>query len=47
MQIDDESPKAIWDEMVRWAYDLPYEDAVAGNDVKWTVAVMRKLKNKR
>lgn len=49
MWTDDESLKAIWGEIVKWSFELMYENALAqgkDGDVDWS-AVMRKLKNKK
>lgn len=46
---DDESLKAIWNEIVSWTFDLLYENALAkGNSNKenWS-NTMKKIKNKK
>ena len=43
---DDESLKAIWNEIIHWTFDLLYENAMARGDDEWT-NVMKKLKNKK
>ena len=46
---EDESLKAIWNEIVSWTFDLLYENALAqGKDdnADWS-HVMKKLKNKK
>ena len=46
---DDESLKAIWDEIISWTFELLYENALAqGKDEKadWS-KVMKKIKNKK
>lgn len=49
MWTDDDSLKAIWSEIIKWSFELLYENALArgkDDDVDWT-AVMRKIKNKK
>ena len=46
---DDESLKAIWSEIIRWVFELLYENALSkGNpdNVNWS-SVMKKLKDKK
>jgi hypothetical protein len=46
---DDESLKAIWNEIISWTFDLLYENALAqgkDNDADWS-KVMKKIKNKK
>jgi len=46
---DDESLKAIWDEIISWTFELLYENALAqgkGNEANWS-NVMKKIKNKK
>lgn len=46
---DEDSLKAIWSEIIRWIFELLYENALSqGNndDVDWS-SVMKKLKNKK
>ena len=46
---DDESLKAIWNEIVSWSFELLYENALAqGKDsnADWS-KVMKKIKNKK
>ena len=46
---DDESLKAIWNEIISWTFELLYENALAqGNvdDEKWS-STMKKIKNKK
>jgi len=46
---DDDSLKAIWSEIIRWVFELLYENALSqGNsdNVDWS-SVMKKLKNKK
>lgn len=46
---DDESLKAIWNEIVGWTYDLLYENALAqgtSDDQNWS-NTMKKIKNKK
>ncbi|MDH3277732.1 MAG: hypothetical protein OEL77_06295 [Nitrosopumilus sp.] len=45
---DDESLKAIWDEIISWTFDLLYENALAQGDQEgnWS-DVMKKIKNKK
>ena len=46
---DDESLKAIWNEIVSWTFELLYENALAqGKDsnADWS-KVMKKIKNKK
>ena len=46
---DDESLKAIWNEIISWTFDLLYENALAqGNsfDENWS-NTMKKIKNKK
>lgn len=46
---DDESLKAIWNEIISWTFELLYENALAQgkeNDANWS-NVMKKIKNKK
>ena len=43
---DDDSLKAIWNEILKWIFELLYENAMAKDDESWG-NVMRKLKNKK
>ena len=46
---DDESLKAIWNEIIGWTFELLYENALAqGNidDKNWSTT-MKKIKNKK
>jgi hypothetical protein len=46
---DDESLKAIWSEIIRWVFELLYENALSkgkNDDVNWS-SVMKKLKDKK
>lgn len=45
---DEDSLKAIWGEIIRWVFDLLYENALSQgkNDVEWS-NVLKKLKNKK
>lgn len=46
---EDESLKAIWNEIISWTFELLYENALAqGKDVnaEWS-NVMKKIKNKK
>jgi hypothetical protein len=46
---DDESLKAIWNEIISWTFELLYENALAqgkDNDADWS-KVMKKIKNKK
>ena len=43
---DDNSLKAIWSEILKWTFELLYENAMAQDDEPWG-AVMKKLKNKK
>jgi len=43
---DDDSLKAIWSEILKWTFELLYENAMAQDDEPWG-AVMKKLKNKK
>ena len=43
---DDESLKAIWNEILAWTFELLYENAMSQDDVEWGT-VMKKLKNKK
>ena len=46
---DEESLKAIWDEIISWTFELLYENALAqgkDNEVNWS-SVMKKIKNKK
>lgn len=40
---DDESLKAIWDEIIKWMFDLLYENAMAQENDEWA-NVMKKLR---
>ena len=42
---DDDSLKAIWNEILKWIFELLYENAMVKDDESWG-NVMRKLKNK-
>ena len=46
---DDESLKAIWNEIISWTFELLYENALAqgkDDDTDWS-KVMKKIKNKK
>ena len=46
---DDESLKAIWNEIVSWTFDLLYENALAkgsSNEEHWS-STLKKIKNKK
>lgn len=46
---DDESLKAIWNEIISWTFDLLYENALAQGkdaDADWS-KVMKKIKDKK
>lgn len=46
---DDESLKAIWNEIISWTFELLYENALAqgkGGDENWS-NIMKKIKNKK
>lgn len=46
---DEDSLKAIWSEIIRWIFELLYENALSqsnDDDVDWS-SVMKKLKNKK
>ena len=46
---DDESLKAIWNEIISWTFELLYENALAqgkDEDADWS-KVMKKIKNKK
>jgi hypothetical protein len=46
---DDESLKAIWNEIISWIFELLYENALAqsnSDDKSWS-NTMRKIKNKK
>ena len=46
---DDESLKAIWNEIISWTFELLYENALAqgkDDDANWS-NVMKKIKNKK
>jgi hypothetical protein len=46
---DDESLKAIWNEIISWTFELLYENALAhgkDNDADWS-KVMKKIKDKK
>jgi len=46
---DDESLKAIWNEIISWTFELLYENALAqgkADDANWS-NVMKKIKNKK
>ena len=46
---DDESLKAIWNEILSWTFEMLYENALAqgkDDDVDWS-KVMKKIKNKK
>ena len=45
---DEDALKAIWSEIIRWVFELLYENALSqgkNDDVDWS-NVMKKLKNK-
>ena len=42
---DDDSLKAIWSEILKWIFELLYENAMVQGDESWG-HVMKKLKNK-
>ena len=42
---DDDSLKAIWNEILKWIFELLYENAMVKDDESWG-NVMKKLKNK-
>ena len=45
---DDESLKAIWNEIISWTFELLYENALAqGKDNADWSKVMKKIKNKK
>ena len=45
---DDESLKAIWEEIISWTFDLLYENTLAqGEDGSNWSEVMKKIKNKK
>ena len=43
---DDESLRAIWDEILNWTFELLYENAMAQDNKEW-VNVRKKLKNRK
>jgi len=46
---DDESLKAIWNEIISWTFDLLYENALSkgnSNEENWS-NTMKKIKNKK
>ncbi len=43
---DEDSLKAIWGEILKWVFELLYENALAQDDEYWR-NVMKKLKNKK
>ena len=43
---DDDSLRAIWSEILKWIFELLYENAMVQGDESWGT-VMRKLKNKK
>lgn len=46
---DDESLKAIWNEILNWTFELLYENALAqnqNNDTNWS-NTLKKIKNKK
>lgn len=46
---EDESLKAIWNEILAWTFELLYENALAqgkNDDAEWS-KVMKKIKNKK
>ncbi len=43
---DDDSLKAIWSEILKWIFELLYENAMVQDDESWG-NVMKKLKNKK
>jgi hypothetical protein len=43
---DDDSLKAIWNEILKWIFELLYENAMVRDDESWG-NVMKKLKNKK
>ena len=43
MWTDDESLKAIWKEIIRWTFEILYENAMSQGNEEWA-SVMKKLK---
>lgn len=43
---NEDSLKAIWSEILKWIFELLYENALAQDDESWG-NVMKKLKNKK
>ena len=43
---NDESLKAIWNEILAWIFELVYENAISQDNVEWA-NVMKKLKSKK
>ncbi len=43
---DDDSLKAIWNEILKWVFELLYENAFSNDDESWG-KMMKKLKNKK
>ena len=43
---DDDSLKAIWNEIISWTFELLYENAMAQDDKEWA-SVMKKLKKNK
>ena len=46
---DEDSLKAIWSEIIRWVFELLYENALSqgkNDDADWS-SIMKKLKNKK
>ena len=43
---DDDSLRAIWSEILKWIFELLYENAFAHDDKSWG-NMMKKLKNKK
>lgn len=41
---DDESLKAIWKEIIKWTFEILYENAIAQESGDWA-DIMKKLKN--
>lgn len=46
MCTDDDSLKAIWSEIMKWTFEILYENAMANDSEEWA-NVMKKLKNKK
>ena len=43
---DEDSLKAIWSEILKWIFELLYENTLAQDDESWG-SVMKKLKSKK